>query len=929
MILRFLAKRLLLVTCIAIGCLSTLAASAGAYGIHSFKASYSEAPLSEAEAFGPSDFQAGSHPYQFTASVAFNTYKNAEGEELVEGYTKDLQIQLPRGVVGSLSGLPQCPQTVFMSFGVNLFGENSGVTCPADTQVGVLTLNGARHALYNLVPPAGVAGELGTSTLIAPLYVDLSIRSGSDYGLTAEIRNLTQIEEVNEISFTLWGVPADPGHDHLRCLALEKPTSESCPSSAAHEPALTLPSSCTEPLTTKVVAQPWADPESSAESSVTATNAVGQQADVSGCDLLHFDPSVTVRSESAVADSPAGLSIDVHVPFLGAPTELAGASLENLAVALPEGMSINAATAGGLIGCTESQIALGQATAPSCPDSSEIGTLELQTPITSKALTGHVYLAQPPSGLFSGTMTIYLVGSGEGLNFKLPGELIAQQSNGQLTLILDNVPEVPLSELRVNLYGGPRGAIANPAACSAFTTTSELTPYSSTQATTRSNDLTIDEGCAGGFAPSFRAGATSAAAGRETSFAFQVARSDGQQYLQTLTATLPAGEMANISSVPQCGDGEATAGTCPAASQIGTIATGAGAGTDPFYLNGRVYLTGPYAGAPFGVSIVIRALAGPFDLGTVVVRGKIVLDLATSSLTIATDAFPTILQGIPLRIKSLELSIDRPGFMVNPTACAEAATDGTVVSTAGFNAPVSAPFGVSGCSGLLFAPKLAAATLANGSSRAKGASLNVKITDAASVHANLKSLSIKLPKALKPRMIAIQQACLQATFVSNPGGCPAASVVGNAVVDTPTLSAPLTGPVYLVFHRGAKYPGLVLVLQGDGVGLQLKGTVEINKGISTTTFGSLPDIAISLFELNLPEGSHSLLGATESLCAKQRTMLDALDGQNEAKREGAVKTVVEGCSAQKGKAAGRRGAKVAKHRRAKAAAGRIKRRSGR
>ena len=308
-------------------------------------------------------------------------------------------------------------------------------------------------------------------------------------------------------------------------------------------------------------------------------------------------------------------------------------------------------------------------------------------------------------------------------------------------------------------------------------------------------------------------------------------------------------------------------------------------------------------------------------LRTVVVRGKIVLDLATSSLTIATDAFPTILQGIPLRIKNLELSIDRPGFMMNPTVCAGEATNGTVVSTVGVDAPVSAPFGVSGCAGLLFAPKLAAATLANGSSRAKGASLNVKITNSASVHANLESLSIKLPKALKPRMIAIQQACLQATFASNPQACPPDSVVGNAAVDTPLLSAPLTGPVYLVFHRGAKYPDLVLVLAGDGVGLQLKGTVEINKGISTTAFSLLPDIAMSLFELNLPEGSHSLLGATESLCAKQRTMLDALDGQNGAKREGTVKTAVEGCSS-KGKAARRRGAKAAKRRRAKASVGR-------
>jgi hypothetical protein len=925
----WLRSRLLPAVCVVAGVCATAASPAVAsFGIHSFEASYSEAPLAgaEAEAVGPPDFQAGSHPYQFTAKVAFNTKTNAEGEPVVDGYAKDVQIKLPRGVVGNLNGIPQCPQTTFMSYGI--FG--GGKKCPADSQVGVISLSGKKHPLFNLTPPVGVTGELGTVVFLAPVVVELVIRNDSDYGLTADIHNISQVEEAKELAMSLWGVPADSHHDHLRCLEREgeEEATSSCPSGAAHEALLTMPSSCGEPLTTTAVAQSWEEPNTSAESSTSATNASGAVSDLSGCERLHFDPSVAVQPESSTADTATGLSVDVHVPFRGAPTELAEANLENLVVALPEGMSINSATAGGLAGCTSSQIALGEETKPTCPDESKIGTLELQTPMLTKPLRGFVYLAQPAGGLFDGTVEIYLAGQEEGLDFKLVGQLVAQSGSGQLTLTLDGMPEVPLSDLKLDLFGGPRGAIANPPVCQAFTTVTDLTPYSTVQATARSNGFTIDEGCGGGFAPAFKAGATTAAAGRETGFAFQVSRSDGQQYIQTLTTALPAGVMANISGVPQCGDAEAAAGTCSASSEIGTIAVGSGAGADPFYLNGRVYLTGPYAGAPFGISIVIPAQAGPFDLGTVLVRGKITVDLATASLTIATDAFPTILQGIPLRVKSMDLAIDRPGFMTNPTSCKGQAIDGTVGSVAGTNAAVSAPFQAFGCSGLPFAPTLAAATLGKASSRGNGASFNVKVTDSPGARAHLKSVVIKLPKPLKPRLSAVQQACLASTFTVNPQACPALSVVGNAAVDTPVLSTPLTGPAYMVFYRGSKYPDLVTVLHGSGLELQLKGAVEVNKGISTTTFNALPDIPMSLFELDLPEGSHSLLGATENLCAKSRTMGDALAGQNGAGSESSVKVAVEGCPSHAAKASKRR-ANASKRRKTKAAAARRLARAGR
>lgn len=903
--------RLLLAACIVVaGCAAWASPAGASFGISSFEAFYSEAPFAggEAEALGSPDLRAGSHPDQFTANIAFNTKTNTKGETVADGFAKNVEIKLPRGVVGNLNGIPQCSQSTFMSFG--LFG---GATCPLDTQVGVIALNGEKHALFNLVPPAGTAGQLGAIVLIAPVVMNLSIRSG-DYGLTAEIHDLSQAQEAKEVSVALWGVPAAPDHDHLRCLE-RKESPERCPSGAPLEPMLTMPTSCSEPLTTTIAAQPWENPDVSSERSATATGAGGAAAGLAGCDRLHFDPTVTVQSESVVSDTPTGLSVDVHVPFQSGPEELAEASLENLVVGLPPGLSINPATAGGLTGCGATEIALGQASKPACPDASKIGTLEIQTPILPKALRGFVYLAQPPAGLFEGNVAIYLAGEEAGFDFKLAGQLSAQLDTGQLTLTLNGVPELPLADLSLNLFGGPRGAIANPVNCAALAASVLLTPYSTTNVQTRSSSLPVDEGCNGGFVPSLMAGATNSAAGRGTGFALKVSRDDGQQYIQKLTTTLPPGLMASVSSVPQCGEADAAAGTCSAPSQIGSVSVAAGAGPDPFYLNGRVYLTGPYRGAPFGIAMVIPALAGPFDLGTVLVRGGIAVDLADSRLTIATDPFPTILQGIPLRLKNVDLVIDRPGFMVNPTSCAGQATDGTVSSIAGLAAPLSAPFRVVGCAGLPFAPSVKTATLAKASRRGNGGSLNVKVADTAGIHANLRSVTVKLPKSLKPRLSAIQQACLAATFATDPGACPAASVVGRAQVNAPMLGVPLIGPAYLVFRRGsAKFPDLMLVLRGGGLELQLKGTIEVNKGISSTTFGPLPDIPLSLFELDLPKGSHSLLGATENLCARPQSMQDALVGQNGAHSENNAKAAVEGCRARAARIGGHRRAKRSKAR---------------
>jgi hypothetical protein len=894
------ASTQLLGVCIALaGCATVASPAYASFGLRTLAASFDQAPPpgSSLETLGPPDLQAGSHPYQFTASFAFNTTTNSRGEVLPDESVKDLQIELPPGVAGDPKAVPQCSMVELASGG--LLGKGG---CPADTQVGVLTLHLPTSAItipvFNLIAPAGVAAQFGVDAF-TPIVMGLALNP-SDYGMVVRLHDLSQAAPLVAISMALWGVPADPGHDGFRgaCLQSNGTSQGSCPSGAPLVPLLTMPTSCGEPLTTAVTADSWQNPGTQVEASTVAGEGDGAPSDLSGCDRLHFDPTITVQPEASATDTPTGLSIGVNMPPQESSGGVAEANLKDISVELPDGLSLNPATAAGLSSCSPAQIGLGEASTPTCPSSSEVGTFEIQSPVLTQALQGAIYVAEPAAGPFDGVVAVYLAGEADGLALKLAGQLTAQPGSGQLTFGLQNAPDMPLNELKLDLAGGPRAALATPLGCGVFTTTAELTPYSAPESgppDVQSSSFAIGEGCGGGFAPSLNAGATSAAAGQGTGFSLRLARSDGQQYIQTFASALPPGLLGDVGAVPLCGNVQVTTGACPESSEVGTVTVGAGAGPDPYRLSGRVYLTGPYEGAPFGIEMVIPAAAGPFDLGTVVVRGRIAVDLATSSLAISTDPFPNSLGGIPLRVRDVELAIERPGFMVNPTDCARQTIAGTVGSTAGTSVAVSAPFQVVGCSKLSFAPKLGATTLAGASSRGQGATLRIRVTNARGAHANLASVSMALPEALKPRLAAVQQACLGAVFAVNRGACPPASVVGRAVVDTPMLNTPLAGPMYLVFYRGTKYPKLVTALRGSGLEIQMTGLLTINKGQGSTTFKALPDVPMSLFELDLPAGRHSLLGATEHLCDRRHSVGYTMVGQNGAQRRGDVGVVVEGC----------------------------------
>ena len=587
---------------------------------------------------------------------------------------------------------------------------------------------------------------------------------------------------------------------------------------------------------------------------------------------------------------------------------------------LPAGFAISPSAADGREACTSAQIELHGAKAPACPEAAQVGTAKIATPLVEGPLEGSLYLAQPyanepafgsPAHPGGSLLALYLVAEGGGVLLKLAGRVEADPGTGQLTVRWTDLPQLPIAELQLSLYGGERGLLVTPASCGSYTASTTLTPWSGTPAVTQSSNLAVDSGpgggaCpSGGFSPAFTAGTVNNQAGASSAFTLTLTRQDGEQRFGAFTVELPAGLSGILGGVARCPEPQASTGECPPSSAIGAATIGVGPGANPLYLPepGRqaseIFLTGPYQGAPFGLSIVVPAIAGPFDLGTVVVRARVEVDPRTAQLAISSGPLPAILEGIPLDLRTLALSIDRPGLIVNPTSCARQTVAATVASASGANASVSSPFQAANCASLPFAPRLTALTHAR-ASRAGGAYLHVKLVSGPG-QADIGKVKIDLPKQLPLRLTTLRKACVAAVFAADPAACPAGSIVGTATVVTPLLAGALRGPAYLVSHGGAAFPALVLVLQGEGVRIELEGQTDIRKGIASGAFRSLPDVPLDTLDLVFPVGPHSFFaanpaaGAKGGLCGQALRMPIAITGQNGAQLKRTMRIGITGC----------------------------------
>jgi hypothetical protein len=651
---------------------------------------------------------------------------------------------------------------------------------------------------------------------------------------------------------------------------------------------------------------------------------------VEGCGTLKFNPSLSFQPSSAaeggttLADSPSGYNVDLQVPQIETYSELATSELKTATVTFPQGVSVSPSAANGLGACSDAQIALESNEPGSCPLASQIGTVKVTTPLLESALEGQVFLGEPECSPCSETdasdghlFRLYIQVHSEklGVTFKLPGVVRANPTTGQLTTEFAGLPQLPYSDVEVKLKDGPRAPLANPQSCGMSATVSDLEPWSAptTPTAVSESPLTIT-GCGPSmpFAPAFSAGTSSPAAGAYSPFSVTFSRSDGEQDLGGITVTTPPGLLGKIAGIPRCGEAQANAGSCGPESQIGTTTATAGAGSDPFTVTGgHAYLTGPYKGQPFGLSIVVPAVAGPFNLGDVVVRASIAVNPATSALTITSDPLPQIKDGVPFRLRSVTVEANRPDFTFNATNCSQQTISATITGehAIGSSEPAksraaSSAYAASGCANLPFKPKLTASA-GGKASKADGASLNVKIASAGLGQANIAKVDLQLPKALPSRLTTLQKACVDAVFNVNPAACPAGSVIGKATIHTPVLTNPLSGPAYLVSHGGAAFPDVEFVLQGEGLTLILDGKTDIKKGITYSRFDSAPDAPFTTFETELPTGPHSVLGAyvpataNYSLCGTSLAMPTIITGQNGAVIKQSTKIAVTGCKTSK------------------------------
>jgi hypothetical protein len=856
--------------------------------------------------------QAGSHPYALSFDVNFIPPANGQ----VFPSARDLTVNLPAGVVANpLATGTRCTEAQLESDSASFYTPDAG--CPDSSAVGTVTLNAGFDSrngglivtspLYNMVTPAGVPAEFAFDALGLNLYVHLfgGVRTGGDYGLSSTSSDIDAKLTVLSIQTTLWGDPSDPSHDALRGRCAFENTEHgagvTCPVGRSETPFLTLPSACSGPLTMGVSADSWLEPGVFVQDSFQTHDQDGSPVGVTGCERLDFSPSASAQPDTTLAGSPAGLGFDMHIPQSQGVSTLAEANLKNAVVKLPVGMTVNPSAANGLVGCSPAQVDLSGAEPAACPDASKIGTVEVVSPLADHPLPGSVFLADQGQNPFGSLLAMYIAvdDPATGVVIKVAGHIEADPVTGQLTATFDDLPQLPFEDLKLQLFGGPRGVLVNPG-CGSYAVNTALTPWSSPNPAEPSGGFQVNLGCgAAGFAPGFSAGTVSNQAGAFSPFTLTLSRQDGEQAVGGLSVRTPPGFSAILKGVERCGEPQAQQGTCGAGSLIGHATVTAGVGPDPVSTVGQVFLTGPYDGAPFGLSVVVPAVAGPFNLGTVVVRSRVEVDPNTAQVSIVSDAFPTILQGIPLDIRKVNVSIDRAGFAFNPTSCEPLAVTGTVSSAQGAQAPVSSRFQAAGCAGLAFHPVFKVSTQAK-TSKGLGASLDVEYTPGVG-QANTAKVAVSLPRALPARLTTIQQACTEAAFNKNPASCPAASVIGTATATTPILATPAVGPVYLVSHGGAAFPNVVAILQSEGVTVQLTGSINIKGGVTSAAFDTVPDVPITMFEMSLPEGPHSGLaanlpaGAKGSMCAQKLTMPTTLTAQNGVQLKQSTKITVTGC----------------------------------
>jgi hypothetical protein len=801
--------------------------------------------------------------------------------------------------------------------------------CPANTQVGEADLNlgfAARVPLFNVEPESNAPAEFGFNVSGKVVHMFPEVRPG-DEGISVRFRNTDETLSLYGGTIVVWGSPSAAAHDSLRdfCGAFVYgvgTNGEGCPLASGLTPTafFTSPTSCGPAgagLQTPASVESWEGAKASTV--ITSHDNAGKPLGITGCERVPFEPSVAARATTESAETATGLDLELGLPTDGIlnPEGLSESDLRKTVLKFPPGMTLNPSAGSGLGACTQAQYeseALFTPFGAGCPSSSLLGTVEITTPVLAEKVTGYMYLAQPYHNPSGSLVALYMVvrNVNRGVIVKAAGSVDPDPSTGQITSTFDNLPQLPFAHILIHLREGSRAPLVTPPACGHYATEAALTPWSAAEkpapgeVAQLGSPLEIATGVNGGSCPSggtpplqpkVVSGTQNNNAASYTSFYLRILREDGEQELTKFNTVLPPGLTANLTGIPFCSDAQIQAAreqtgqqaleqpACPAASEIGHTLVGAGVGPVLAWTPGKVYLAGSYHGSGLSIVSVTSATVGPFDLGTVVIRFALRINPTTGQAEIdgsASDPIPHIIRGIVVHVRDIHVYVDRSKFMLDPTSCARMSIANAITGDGANPAStaddqtvaVSTPFQAADCASLAFKPTFAVSTSGK-TSRAGGASLDTKVSYPAGSlgHAtNLRSVKVSLPRQLPSRLTTLQKACTDKVFNVNPANCPAASLVGTATTTTPIVPVALTGPAYFVSHGAAKFPELIIVLQGYGITIDLHGETFIDEqtSVTTTTFSSVPDQPFESFELKLPQGPNSALSTSANLCQAAR-----------------------------------------------------------
>jgi hypothetical protein len=894
------------------------------------------APATASAAFGLKDLgfeleeqsglveDAGVHPFALTTKLAVNTEVDPDLGLVPEGAVKDLAVHFPPGLVGNPTAVEPCTNDDFTTL------SGGGNVCPEETIIGKVELTVGfeeeefyKVPLYNLEAPPGIAAKVGFVVLGVPVTIDVGVSPDPPHELIALGTDVSQAIRFYGVEVSVWGNPGSPAHDEERGQCVATPEVDSCPVDIEEKPFLTAPRSCSGPMGVLFEADSWQDPATRLEYPVQTSS------ELKGCESLDFEPRIKAAPTTTSTDSASGLAFDLNVedPGLTSFDEGPAASdIKKAEVLLPEGFTVNPSFASGLETCTEAQLARESASsAPGegCPQASKVGTVEVETPLLEgEILRGEVFLATQDENPFKSMIALYMVIKDPdlGIVIRQPGKVELDPLTGQVKTTFgepgSEIPQFPFSHLRFRFAEGRRAPLVTPPACGTYEVQATFTPWARPGdpfTTTSSFDVTSGPGgspCPSGspFDPSFLAGSLQSAAGARSPFYLRLARSDSDQALTSFSATLPPGVSGKLAGLGRCPDAaigaarersgrmEAALPSCPAEARVGQTLGGAGVGEDLTWVPGSVYLAGPFEGSPLSVVAITPALAGPFDAGTVVVREGLDVDPETAQVHVVpspADPIPRILEGIPLRLRELRISTDRPDFTLNPTSCEEEQTRAEIHGTTAV-ASRSSRYQASGCRALKFGPKLRI-TLKGGTRRTQHPELRSVLTPRAG-DANIAKAAITLPPTLFIDNAHINNPCTRVQF--NADQCPKGSILGVARAFTPLLDQPLEGPVYFRSNGGDReLPDVVADLHGV-FRIIAVGWVDSVNGRTRTRFQNVPDAPITKFVLNLKGGKQGLLQNSANLCVKKRYVDIGLTGHNGRRYE--TRPVV-GTSCKKGK----------------------------